>query len=239
MIKGCIHSVETMGTLDGPGLRTVFFLQGCNMRCVYCHNRDSWSTAGGEICTVDNIVSTALSYREYYGDEGGVTFSGGEPLLQSDFLAEAVNALNKRGIRTAVDTSGSVFNKNTIKIFNLADLIILDIKHSDKEQYGRLCSFSGNPAFSCLEYLQSGSIKYWVRQVIAEGYTDSVGQVDNLAEILASGNQPERVELLSYHDMGKEKWKKCGKEYPLEGVFPPSEERMRFLRGRIKGFRHN
>ncbi len=237
MIQGRIHSIETMGTLDGPGIRTVFFLQGCNMQCVYCHNRDSWSLNGGELYTVGKVVSTALSYREYYGEDGGVTFSGGEPLLQGDFLFEAAASLKKYGISTAVDTSGSVFNRKVAELFRLVDLVILDIKHSDMNQYGRICSFSGDSAFCCLEYLQNSNIRYRVRQVIVEGYTDTVEQVDHLAEILESDNPPERVELLPYHDMGKNKWANCGKEYPLDGVLPPTEERVGLLRGRLKGLR--
>ena len=232
-MEGRIHSVETMGTLDGPGLRTVFFLQGCNMKCVYCHNRDTWDLSEGESWSAERIVSTALSYRDYYGEEGGVTFSGGEPLLQVDFLLEAVKELKDAGIHTAVDTSGSVFNEKTRKLFNMADLVLLDIKHSDISQYPRICGNRGKNTFSNLRYLQENTTAYWVRQVIVEGYTDSVSQVEELATLLKPGHRPRRVDLLPYHEMGKEKWKLYGEDYPLEGTAPPSEERMSLLRDRL------
>ncbi len=235
MIQGRIHSIETMGTLDGPGIRTVFFLQGCNMQCVYCHNRDSWSLNGGELYSVDKVVSTALSYREYYGENGGVTFSGGEPLLQGDFLFEAAASLKKYGISTAVDTSGSVFNEKTVEIFSLVDLVILDIKHSAVDKYESICSFPGRPAFASLKFLQKNRTRYWIRQVIVDSYTDTVEQVDRLVEILDSDNPPERIELLPYHSMGSNKWLKYGKNCPLEGISPPSKEKMSELKSRLKG----
>ena len=221
-----LHSIETMGTLDGPGIRTVFFLQGCNMKCRYCHNRDSWDTGCGTEYSVSDIVSTAESYRDYCGPDGGVTFSGGEPLLQADFLLEAVAALKEKGINTAIDTSGSVFNEKTRKLFNAADLIILDIKHADASEYPRICSFPGDNTFSNLRYLQSGQKRYWIRQVIAEGLTDCIDQVSRLRKLLQTGNAPEKIELLPYHDMGREKWTALGDDYPMEGTSPPLKEKM-------------
>lgn len=235
MLTGRLHSIETLGSLDGPGLRTVFFMQGCNMRCLYCHNRDSWEVAGGKVCSSGELVEAALSYREYYGEKGGVTFSGGEPLLQADFLIEAVRELKRLGIHTALDTSGSVYSEKSRELFRLADLVMLDIKHSDKARYPELCGFPGGNAFSNLRYLQLQGLKYWIRQVIVEGYTDSEEQADGLARLLAARNPPEKTELLPYHDMGLSKWTASGSRYPLGGIKPPPAERMELLRNRLRG----
>ena len=232
---GRLHSIETMGTLDGPGLRTVFFMQGCNMRCLYCHNRDSWERSGGTEYSVQDLVKTAESYREYHGPDGGVTFSGGEPLLQADFLLEVVSELKTRGIHTAIDTSGSVFSEKTRRLFELTDLVILDIKHALESEYTRICSFPADSAFSTLRYLQAGRKSYWVRQVIAEGFTDSTEQVMQLKKLLQTGNRPEIIELLSFHHMGREKWKACGDNYPMEKSFPPDEIKMEMLKSIISG----
>ncbi|MBI9104842.1 MAG: 4Fe-4S cluster-binding domain-containing protein [Spirochaetales bacterium] len=252
MIKGRLHSIETLGTLDGPGLRTVFFMQGCNMKCLYCHNRDSWSLNGGREFSLDELISTVISYREYYGEEGGVTFSGGEPLLQADFLIDVVKELKAMYIHTAIDTSGSLFNEKTRKLFGLADLIILDIKHARKNEYKSVCSYPGEMAFANLAFLQESNKKYWVRQVIVDGYTDDERQVEELKNLLQFGktgrsdspcnsdypeksvNKPERIELLPYHAMGKEKWLTCGMAYPLTGMEPPSTGRMRLLESIIQ-----
>lgn len=239
MKTGLIHSVETLGLLDGPGLRTVFFMQGCNMRCIYCHNRDSLDIEGGRSCTVGEIADTALRYREYHGEDGGVTFSGGEPLLQAEFLIEAVKALRSRGIKTALDTSGSFYNEKTRILFGLVDLVILDIKHSDKRRYPELCRFPGENAFANLEYIRRNSVRYWIRQVVVGGYTDTEEQAAKLARLFDSGHKPEKIELLPYHETGREKWSACGEAYPLEGAEPPSAARMKLLREKIETERVN
>lgn len=233
MIEGCLHSIETLGSLDGPGLRTVFFLQGCNMECLYCHNRDSWTVGNGELYTVVDIISMVQSYREYYGDEGGVTFSGGEPLLQSRFLIEVIKELKKINIHTVLDTSGSLFNDETKELFQLADLIILDLKHIHKEKYRDICSYDGDNAFHNLNFLQNSENSYWIRQVIVEGYTDDFRHIEELGTVLRKGHCPEKIELLPYHKMGRDKWiSSCG-FYPLEGIKPPTAEKMSQLKTRL------
>ena len=240
-LKGLVHSVESMGSLDGPGLRTVFFMQGCNMRCCYCHNPDSWSPSGGAEYSAEDILSAALDYKPYYGDSGGVTFSGGEPLLQADFLIEAVELLKAHGIASAVDTSGSVFNKKTRTLFNAAALVILDIKHAKKERYLEICSFPGDATFENLQYLQKNKIRYWIRQVVAAGLTDDDRQIDELAALLQEGARPEKTELLAYHSMGAEKWSEVEDAYTrsvslteiLRSLTPPEPARLKFLQSRL------
>lgn len=233
MSVGRIHSIESLGSLDGPGIRTVFFMQGCNMQCLYCHNRDSWDCSGGKSISTDEIVRSTLSYCDYYGGRGGVTFSGGEPLLQSDFLIEVVGELKKRGIHTALDTSGSIFSESSRRLIELVDLVILDIKHSDIGQYEELCRYSGSNTFKTLEFLQNGHSPYWIRQVILKGYTASISQVDKLQQIVSRGLFPEKVELLPYHKMGLEKWTALNCESPLQGIDPPSEDLMSQLNTRL------
>jgi pyruvate formate lyase activating enzyme len=233
MEEGRIHSIESLGSLDGPGIRTVFFMQGCNMKCLYCHNRDSWDSKAGTNITVDEILKSVRSFREYYGNKGGVTFSGGEPLLQSGFLIEAVSRLKQIGIHCTIDTSGSVFSENTRLLMDLADLVILDIKHSDFEEYKILCNYSGQSAFRTLEYLQRGSTSYWIRQVILERYTGSTGQIDNLKKITQKGLVPEKIELLPYHEMGREKWTEFNEAYSPKVMKKPSEELMNQLNIRL------
>lgn len=233
MNEGRIHSMETLGSLDGPGIRTVFFMQGCNMKCLYCHNRDSWDKNSGRVISVEEILFIVRSYRDYYGETGGVTFSGGEPLLQSEFLLEVVLELNKISIHTAIDTSGSVFSETTRILLDLADLVILDIKHSDRLKYRSICYFPGDPAFNTLKFLQHGETPYWIRQVILEGYTDSVDQVDHLRRITEKGRYPVKIELLPYHDMGKIKWTNMNENYILKDIKTPSNKLMNQLKRRL------
>lgn len=234
MNPGRIHSIETMGTLDGPGIRTVFFMQGCNMQCLYCHNRDSWDLSSGKAISKEEIVETVSSYRAYYGGNGGVTFSGGEPLLQSSFLLDVVIELKKRGIHTALDTSGSVYSRESRELLGAVDLVILDIKNSDDKVFRELCGLSSRNMKANLVYLQEGKTPYWIRQVILEGYTDSQKQMDDLSRMLKRGKPPLKIELLPYHGMGMEKWDAAGQHYGLKGAVPPDRELMNQLNMRLR-----
>lgn len=234
MLKGKLHSLETLGALDGPGLRTVFFLQGCNMKCLYCHNRDSWDPDAGSELTIDSILDTVQSNRAYYGKKGGVTFSGGEPLLQSAFLLQAVKALKEAGVHTVIDTSGSLFNAETKELFRSVDLVILDVKHSDSAAFRELCGLSDGPMRQNLAFLQREGIPYWIRQVIVPGVTDSHEQMDAISEMIYREEGPEKTELLPYHAMGLEKWRKAGDRSPLEGWETPSQEIMDQLNSRLR-----
>ena len=222
-----IHSIETLGALDGPGIRTVIFFQGCPMRCAYCHNPDMFDAAGGEERSVTELVAFCLRYKNYYGKDGGVTLSGGEPLLQDKIALTLIQALKRAGIHTALDTSGAVFAP---AVLLAADLIILDIKHTDPEAFFKLTGYPMDNTLKTLEYLKQNRKHFWVRQVIVEGITDSAEQITALKKAAAGA---EKIELLPYHMLGVHKWESCGFDYPLKDVKPTSEQVMEKLRQQL------
>ncbi|MCL2797973.1 MAG: pyruvate formate-lyase-activating protein [Firmicutes bacterium] len=219
-----IHSIETLGAHDGPGIRTVVFFQGCPMRCSYCHNPDMFCAAGGEEKSVEELVRFCTRYKNYYGHDGGVTLSGGEPLLQYEAAAQLLTALKKEGIHTALDTSGAVFNK---KALAAADLVILDIKHTDPSAFLDLTGHAIFNTLKALEFLKSAGKPFWVRQVIVKGITDGHEQILALKKMAAGA---ARIELLPYHTLGVHKWEKCGLDYTLADLKPPSEGAMEKLK---------
>ena len=198
---GRIHSVETMGALDGPGLRMVIFLQGCPLRCRYCHNPDTWNPAGGQEMTVEDVVKRALKYKRFYGKNGGVTFSGGEPLMQAAFVLECVKRLKECGVHTALDTSGGIWNDEVKALLDATDLILLDIKHSNAEGFHALCGGNMETLDHVLNHLRHNRKPVWVRQVIVEGFTQSEQQVRAMVEKTAGINRI-KTELLPYHTLG-------------------------------------
>lgn len=219
-----IHSIETLGALDGPGIRTVIFFQGCPMRCAYCHNADTFDPKAGTEKSIDELVAFCSRYKNYYGETGGVTLSGGEPLMQKDGAAELMRRMKAAGISSALDTGGSIFAPEAL---DEADLVILDIKHTDPEKFLSLTWHSADAAFKTLEYLQENKRRFWIRQVILGGFTDSEEQIRELKRISAGA---EKIELLPFHEMGKNKWKIAGEEYRLDSATPPSAETMARLR---------
>ena len=219
-----IHSIESMGALDGPGLRTIFFLKGCPLRCLYCHNADMLSFEGGEKWTIDDLVKEAKKFISFYGDDGGVTISGSEPLAQGKAVLELIKRLKKESIHTCIDTSGAPFNK---EILSEVDMVLLDIKHTDKDKYQELVSYKMEDMIKTLEFLQTNKKRFWIRQVIVYGFTQNEAQVKKLKEMSKGA---EKIELLPYHAMGVKKWKAAGLEYKLEGVKPPTEKAMLALR---------
>ncbi len=225
---GRLHSIETMGLLDGPGIRTVFFLQGCPLRCAYCHNPDSQSLTGGREITPEEIVATARRYKPYYGKTGGVTFSGGEPTLQGAFLVETMKLLKAEGINIAIDTSGAGDPHHYREIFELADLIILDIKQFTPESYRRLTERPITAWETFVSTLTASSYqgKIWVRHVMVPGLTDSEAAMDLLIQT-AEPLLPwiDRLEILPYHVMGVDKYETLGREYKLPGVPPMAKDR--------------
>jgi len=204
-----VHSIETLGALDGPGLRTVIFFSGCPMRCKYCHNADMFFLDSGKETAIDDLVKTCLKYKNYYGDEGGVTLSGGEPLMQADRALALIKALKAEGINTALDTSGAYF---VPQILDEVDLTILDIKHTDSSGFFELTNYSNQNALKNLEYLQKNNLNFWIRQVTVKGITDDPKQIQKLYDIAKGA---KKIELLPYHSMGKEKWGLAGLEYPM------------------------
>lgn len=215
-----IHSTESFGTVDGPGIRFVLFLQGCHLQCKYCHNRDTWDINGGEYKSVDEIVEKTNRYKNYIMPSGGgVTVTGGEPLLQVKFLIELFKRLKKEGFHTCIDTSGMLNITDEIKeVLKYTDLVLLDIKHIDDEKCKELVGKSNKKELKFAKYLSDNNIKMWIRQVLVPGYTDDEQDLLKLREFINSLKTVEKVQILPYHSMGKYKWEKLGVNYPLEGV---------------------
>lgn len=225
-----IHSIETLGALDGPGIRTVIFCSGCPMRCKYCHNPDTWQS--GEKRDETELADFAVRYRTYYGSEGGVTLSGGEPLMQEGTV-RLLKLLRERGIHTAIDTGGGIFCPEALE---LADLTILDIKHPDPEEFLKLTGVSQQPLLDTLAYLQRAGKKYWVRHVCVPGLTDTRECIRAVAKMAAGA---QKIELLPYHTMGVHKWEKLGLDYPLKGVPPLSADKLDELNAVLTEYAEN
>lgn len=214
-----VHSVESFGTVDGPGIRFVLFLQGCNLQCKYCHNRDTWDMNNGSYKSLDDIFKQIIRYKNYICPNGGVTITGGEPLLQAKFLIELFKKLKLENIHTCIDTSGVVFLTPDIKeLLSLTDLVLLDIKHIDDEKCKNLVGVSNKKELDFARYLSDNGIKMWIRQVLIPGYTDDKEDLLKLKNFISSLKTVEKVELLPYHSMGKYKWKELGFKYGLENV---------------------
>ena len=231
-MTGRIHSFESFGTVDGPGIRFVIFLQGCPLRCQYCHNPDTWGVGGTEY-SVDEVIDRALKYKNYFGDKGGVTVTGGEPLVQIDFVTELFTKLKQRGIHTCVDTSGIMFHADNLqsvekheKLLTVADLFLLDIKHIDDDACQNLTGQSNKNTLDFARFLSDHDKKMWIRQVIVPGLTDDDGSLQRTRAFIDSLNGVEKVEVLPYHTMGEVKYEKLGITYPLKGVEAPTKERV-------------
>ncbi len=228
-MTGRIHSFESFGTVDGPGIRFVIFLQGCPMRCLYCHNPDSWNVAGGTEMSAEAVAAEALKYKSYFTGGGGVTVSGGEPLLQLDFLIELFTLLKRKNIHTCVDTSGICFREGDeryLKLLDLTDLFLLDIKHIDEEAHKNLTKQSGEAPRAFARFLSEHKKPMWIRHVLVPGITDEDGALSRLRAFLDTLSNVEKVEVLPYHTMGEVKYEKLGIDYPLKGLRPPEKERV-------------
>ena len=231
-----VHSVESFGTVDGPGIRFVLFLQGCHLECKYCHNRDTWDINGGEYKSVDEIIEKIKNYKNYIiPSGGGVTVTGGEPLLQAKFLIEFFKRLKEENIHTCIDTSGMFGITDDIKkVLELTDLVLLDIKHIDDEKCKDLVGSSNKKELEFARYLSDNGIKMWIRQVLVPGYTDDEADLIKLGEFIRSLKTVEKVQVLPYHSMGKYKWEKLGKKYELEGVREATQEDVKRAENLIK-----
>jgi len=216
---GYIHSIETMGLVDGPGIRMVVFFAGCEMRCVYCHNPDTWAF-GGEPTEPEELMEKILRYKNYYKNSGGgVTFSGGEPLAQPEFLLEMLKRCKAAGINTCIDTSG--FGKgNYTEILKYTDLVLFDVKHYGAVQYKEITGMPIDKSLDFLKAVQDANVPLWVRHVVIPGLTDDADHIMRLKEYISTFKNVRRVELLPYHSMGEEKYKELGIPYRLEGVLP-------------------
>lgn len=229
-MEGYIHSIESFGTVDGPGIRYVVFFQGCPMRCLYCHNPDTWQPKIGQKKSVDEILKKYESYRPFL-KKGGLTATGGEPMLQLDFLIALFTEAKKRKIHTCLDTSGVLFskeNKQYLKkvdeLLAVTDLIMLDIKHMDEEEHKKLTGHSNKNILEFARYLDEKQIPMWIRHVIVPGITFQKGPLKQLSDFLAELHNIKALDVLPYHDLGKEKYKKLSMEYPLEDTEPLRKE---------------
>ena len=235
-MTGHIHSFESFGTVDGPGIRFVVFLQGCPLRCQYCHNPDTWKSGGKEY-TTEAIMAQALRYKNYFGDKGGVTVTGGEPLLQIDFVTELFTMFKAKGIHTCVDTSGITFRSDVEesvqkhkKLLEVADLFLLDIKHIDEDACVKLTGQSNKNTLSFARFLSDNGKSMWIRQVLVPGITDAEETLVKTRAFIDTLATVEKVEVLPYHTMGESKYENLGLDYPLKGVQAPSKERVAYAK---------
>lgn len=229
-MEGMIHSIETFGTVDGPGVRYVVFVKGCPMRCQYCHNPDTWEMAGGTKMSTDEILEDYEKYKPFLRG-GGLTVTGGEPLVQIDFLIELFEKAKEKGIHTCLDTSGIMFRRNVpetyekyVRLMKSTDLIMLDIKHIDPEEHIKLTSQPCENIFDFLKFLDEQEKEIWIRHVLVPGITLVPEYLERLGRFIAQFKHIKALDVLPYHDMGKEKYKKLGIDYVLKDVVPVEKE---------------
>lgn len=230
---GKIHSFETLGALDGPGVRVIVFLQGCPMRCLYCHNPDTWENISEYTLSAEECLKKIIRFCPYFKDRGGVTFSGGEPLLQSEFLYEIIKKCKENGINTAIDTSGSVYCDNIKGILSYTDLLLLDIKMPEKDDFKKITNHSIDNTLKLLKLSGEMNIRTWIRQVIVPGINDNTENITKLVNLIAPYKNVEKAELLAYHTMGIEKYKKLGFKYKLEGIKPMDKNKLAELQNEL------
>ncbi|MBC8602136.1 pyruvate formate lyase-activating protein [Parabacteroides acidifaciens] len=234
MVLGRIHSIESFGTVDGPGIRFVVFMQGCPLRCLYCHNPDTWEKKrdGSEknrdtshFREPGDLLAEVLRYKNFIA-KGGVTVTGGEPLLQPAFLKEFFRLCRENGIHTALDTSGYICSAKALEVLEYVDLVLLDIKTIDAELHPRLTGVGGENTLHFLDELERRQIPVWIRHVVVPGLTDDDASLEALARYISRYKMVQKAELLPYHTMGAYKYEAQGMEYPLKGVEPLSAERL-------------
>lgn len=227
-MQGYIHSIETFGTVDGPGVRYVVFLNGCPMRCKYCHNPDTWIPNRGEQKTTDEILADYESYRPFLKD-GGLTVTGGEPLMQIDFVTELFEKAHEKNINTCLDTSGIIFNSNNPellkkfdRLIKVTDLVMLDIKHIDPVEHKKLTSQPNDQILAFADYLDKNNISMWIRHVIVPTITYDEKYLDQLGYYIGKFKNLHALDVLPYHDMGKMKYEQLNIDYPLKDLKPLS-----------------
>ena len=233
--KGYIHSTESFGSVDGPGIRFLIFMQGCHMRCRYCHNPDTWkvgSVGFGSPATVSELLDKAERYRAYWGPDGGITVSGGEALLQIDFLIELVEEAHRRGINTCLDTAAQPFTREEPflgkfeRLMQSTDLVLLDIKHIDSEKHRWLTGHGNENILDCARFLSDINKSVWIRHVLVPGITDDEEQLTKLRQMLDTLHNIQKVEVLPYHTLGTFKWEQLGVPYSLKDVPTPTAEQV-------------
>lgn len=224
-MSGRIHSLESFGTVDGPGTRFVVFVQGCPMRCAYCHNPDTWSMVGGKVMEAEEIIEQYERNKPFYQNGGGLTVTGGEPLMQVDFLIELFTLAKERGIHTCIDSSGIAFKPDNTafiekldKLMPLTDLVMLDIKHIDPEKHKELTSQPNEGILAFCSYLNEKGVDMWIRHVVVPGITDDDKYLFDLGYFIGQFSNLKALDILPYHTMGETKYEKLGMEYKLKGV---------------------
>ena len=238
MITGNIHSIETFGTVDGPGVRFVVFMQGCPMRCLYCHNPDTWDAAGeGNLLGAAEVLDKMRRNLPFY-KSGGITVSGGEPLMQAEFVGELFRLAKREGIHTCLDTSGFFSGEAVDSLLRYTDLVMLDIKHIDTDVHKKLCGHGNERALAFLDKLEKMGVKTRIRHVLVPGYTDE-DELSLLGRYLSKYSSIEAVEVLPYHTLGVVKYEKMGIEYPLKELSPLTDEDARHAHGIIEKYRLN
>jgi len=232
-MEGYIHKIETFGSVDGPGVRFVLFLQGCALRCQYCHNRDSWAMKAGKVMRVEEIMTEVLKYKEFFdASDGGITVSGGEPLLQMPFLIALFTACKKYNIHTTIDTSGDVRLSTKQKedelrqLLALTDLVLLDVKLMDAEKHKDLTGFTNEHILAFGRFVADVGVPMWIRRTLVPGLTDAETDLRATADYIRELSVVEKVEVLPYHAMGEAKWEQLGYDYPLKNQVSPSEEQV-------------
>ena len=236
MTLGRIHSLESMGTVDGPGIRMVVFVQGCPMRCLYCHNPDTWSLEGGTMMSVEEILTQYERNAPFY-KQGGITVTGGEPLMQKDFVAELFTAAKEKGIHTCLDTSGIAYDPRHKEKFdallNVTDLVLLDIKNIDPQKHIQLTSQRIDNIIAFAQELDQRNIPVWIRHVYVNEDLNTDDELHRLGEFMGTLKNIKALDVLPYHTMGKVKYDNLGIKYPLEGIEPASKEAAMQARQKI------
>lgn len=232
-MKGKIHSFESFALVDGPGVRFCVFLQGCNMRCKYCHNPETWACDAGEEWTPQDLFNKVYRYKNYWGKDGGITVSGGESLLQMEFVTEFFKLAKEKGIHTAIDTSGNPFKMDSEylmvfdKLMEVTDLFILDIKEMNPAKHKELTGHTNENIIALAKYLSEHGKDMWIRHVLVPGLTDDEEGLVELKKLIDELKTVSRVEILPYHTLGLFKWDKLGINYPLDGVPTPTDEEIK------------
>ena len=231
-MEGYIHSTESFGSVDGPGVRFIIFLSGCPLRCKFCHNPDTWDITRGKKIESGALLAKALRYRPYWKDGGGITVSGGEPLLQLDFVLELFTKAKELGVSTCIDTAGSPFTRaepwfSKFKdLMTVTDLLLVDIKHINEDEHVKLTGKTGKNIIDMLGWLSDTGKPVWIRHVLIPGITDNDDYLIQTRDYIRTLKNVQRVDVLPYHTLGIIKYRQLGMEYPLEGVDSPSKERI-------------
>lgn len=233
-MQGRVHSIQSLGTVDGPGIRFVVFLQGCNLRCGCCHNPDTWNLKEGTIYSSFEIVEKVKRYKEYFKSEGGITVSGGEPLLQSEFVSEIFELCHKEGVNTCLDTSGNILNNNVKKLIEVTDRVLLDIKYISNELYQKHVGCKLDDVLNFLTYLNEKKIPTTIRQVIIPTLNDTNEDILKLKQIISKYKCVDKIELLPFKKICQIKYDNMNKIFPFKDYKEPSKEKMQKLNNLLK-----